>query len=198
MPAIGKILVKILRHSAVKEWGLEIGTDGYIKLDHILKHPRISKLHEFKDIDLEKIKQCVTECKKKRMQLDIRNGIYYIRATQGHSIQSIQPDKLLNPIGIEFTDNVIHGTYLKSIGSILKNGLSRMDRNMIHFTNHTPKSNKVISGMRGSSQVLIYIDLPLAIGDGIKFWISHNGVILSYGNKDGCLEPKYFKKIVYL
>ena len=198
MFSISKILVKILRHSAVKEWGLKIGTDGYIKLDDILKHPRISKLPEFKDINLEKIKQCVAECKKQRMQLDIRNGVYYIRATQGHSIQTIQPDKLLNPIGIEFSDNVIHGTYRKSIGSILKNGLSRMDRNMIHFTNHTPKSNKVISGMRNSSQVLIYIDLPLAIQDGIKFWISHNGVILSSGNKDGCLEPKYFKKIVYL
>lgn len=93
---------------------------------------------------------------------------------------------------------VIHGTYLKNLDEIKQIGLCRMSRNHIHFTHDLPsKLNKnVVSGAKTNAQVFIYIDLEKALADGIKFYKSSNGVILSPGNTEGILEPKYFQKIL--
>jgi len=69
-----------------------------------------------------------------------------------------------------------------------------MSRMHIHCAISEP-NDKVISGMRSSSQVMIYIDMEKAMNDGIKFYMSKNKVILTKGI-DGVLEPKYFKNIV--
>jgi 2'-phosphotransferase len=53
----------------------------------------------------------------------------------------------------------------------------------------------VISGSRKNAQVFIYVDLARALADGIQFYKSANGVILSPGNANGVLEPKYFLRI---
>jgi 2'-phosphotransferase len=49
--------------------------------------------------------------------------------------------------------------------------------------------------MRKSSQILIYIDAEKAMADGIKFYISSNGVILTEGNEEGVLVKEYFLKV---
>ena len=49
--------------------------------------------------------------------------------------------------------------------------------------------------MRASSEVLIFVDVPKAIQDGYKFFLSANGVVLTEGNKDGFLPPEYFKSV---
>jgi len=60
-------------------------------------------------------------------------------------------------------DQVIHGTYYRFWNAIKSNGLSRMRRNHIHFATGLPGDSQVISGMRQSAQVLIYIDVRKAI-----------------------------------
>jgi len=70
-----------------------------------------------------------------------------------------------------------------------------MTRNHIHFAPGLPKEEGVISGMRGSCDIIIEIDLELAMKDNIKFFISTNHVILTEGI-DGVLPPKYFKRIM--
>jgi 2'-phosphotransferase len=49
--------------------------------------------------------------------------------------------------------------------------------------------------MRKSSQVLIYIDTTKAMANGIKFYISANGVILTEGNEEGFLLKEFFEKV---
>jgi len=49
--------------------------------------------------------------------------------------------------------------------------------------------------MRTSSQVLIYINVAKAMEDGIKFYLSANGVILTEGNEEGFLLKEYFEKV---
>lgn len=71
-----------------------------------------------------------------------------------------------------------------------------MNRQHIHLAIGLPSAGNVISGMRSSCQVAIYIDLPKAIKDGIKFYRSANDVILCPGNSDGFLRPKYFLKVI--
>lgn len=70
-----------------------------------------------------------------------------------------------------------------------------MKRNHIHFSKGLSRDKTVVSGIRQSAEIYIYIDWNLAIAGGIKFFRSVNGVILSPGNELGIIEPKYFLKV---
>ena len=70
-----------------------------------------------------------------------------------------------------------------------------MARNHIHFATGMPEEEGVISGMRGTCDIYVEIDLVAAMKDGIKFYISSNNVILTEG-VDGVLSPKYFKNVI--
>jgi len=49
--------------------------------------------------------------------------------------------------------------------------------------------------MRKSSQIMIHIDVQKAIDDGLKFYLSTNGVVLSEGDENGFIAPTYFKRV---
>lgn len=135
---------------------------------------------------------------------------FLIRATQGHSIKSVDAATFLEKLSLSEEDKlpstVVHGTYHSAWPAILESGgLHCMGRNHVHFatgptlesvlplhtdgTSHTVEGLKslglddgrVISGMRRDAQVLIYIDLRKALEAGCPFWRSENGVILSEG-----------------
>lgn len=55
----------------------------------------------------------------------------------------------------------------------------------------------IYSGMRNRCDVAIYINLKLAMDDGIRFYRSANNVILSEGI-DGVISPKYFQEVRFL
>jgi 2'-phosphotransferase len=57
-----------------------------------------------------------------------------------------------------------------------------------------PGSDKVVSGARASSKVLIFVDVAKAMADGVVFYKSRNNVILTRG-LDGVLAPKYFHHV---
>lgn len=69
-----------------------------------------------------------------------------------------------------------------------------MNRTHIHFTNSLPKES-VQSGIRSSCEIYIYIDVPKAMNDGMKFFLSDNNVILTKGI-DNVLPPQYFLKVL--
>ena len=122
----------------------------------------------------------------------------FIRANQGHSIQTIKID--MEPI-LSATDYpiIIHGTNYAAWNLISKDpqGLRRMNRNHIHFATGLLGEEGVISGMRHSCTVLIYIDLVKALSDGILFFKSDNGVVLTEGvNSEGYLPKMYFSNVV--
>jgi 2'-phosphotransferase len=142
---------------------------------------------------------------------------YLIRANQGHSIK-VDTEGLLTPITTEagnVPSVVVHGTDEPSWKLILKSGgLRRMGRNHMHFASGLPvgfcehdadragiaategkEEPPVISGMRRSSTVLIYIEINAALEAGIKFFISENGVILTEGNEKGILPYEFFKRV---
>ncbi|XP_047375267.1 tRNA 2'-phosphotransferase 1 isoform X3 [Sciurus carolinensis] len=56
----------------------------------------------------------------------------------------------------------------------------------------------LVHGMRPNCEVAVFINGPLALADGISFFRSANGVILTPGNNDGFLPPKYFKEALQL
>ena len=55
----------------------------------------------------------------------------------------------------------------------------------------------VLSGMRNSSTLLIYIDIRAALADGVPFFMSSNGVVLSAGDAEtGVVPLKYFERVL--
>jgi len=180
-----KRLCYVLRHGAIKH-NLIIDSTGYIKVSDILN------LTIFKELNLSDITSIVTNDKKSRFSLIIKDGINYICANQGHSSKI---NNLLdsNELLVEIIEPIVpcfHGTYNTCIDSIQKNGLNRMSRGHIHFTNDLHAK----SGIRYDVNVLVYINMEQAMKDGIKFYKSSNNVILSSGI-DGVIKPQYFEKI---
>lgn len=144
---------------------------------------------------------------------------FLIRATQGHSMKSVDAASFLEKLSLSEEDKlpttVAHGTYYSAwLGILSSGGLRCMGRQHVHFatgpslesvlplhadgTTHTEKGQKdlglndspVISGMRRDAQVLIYINLKKALAAGCPFWRSENGVILSEGFDAGADSEK--------
>lgn len=57
------------------------------------------------------------------------------------------------------------------------------------------ENTNLVTGMRNSADIFIYIDLQKALDAGYKFQLSANGVILTAGNEKGFLPPEYFSRV---
>lgn len=201
---LSKSLSYILRHGAVKE-KLPMRADGYLCMKALRSH------NKFRNIKNEDIARIVRENSKQRYTLTYKPDNlgaeqpeftstsnledWFIRANQGHSLKTVEVSltPLLKPD--DFPDNVIHGTNHTAWEKIQNsNALSRMNRNHIHFAPGRLGDEGVISGMRASSDVYIYIDYKKALANGITFFKSANGVILSPGNEKGEISLEYVLK----
>ncbi|KAJ1930408.1 tRNA 2'-phosphotransferase [Tieghemiomyces parasiticus] len=192
---ISKSMSFVLRHGAAKA-GIPMRSDGFVDVDDLLKFPKL------RHVTLEDLQQVVAADQKQRYTLvsvDPNTATqpphWLIRANQGHSlaVKDLQLTPIVSP---EEVPTVIHGSYERNWPSIEVQGLKRMTRNHIHFAPDLPNANGVISGMRTSCDLLIYIDAAKAMGDGIRFYRSPNNVILSEGI-DGVIPPQYFSQVVH-
>jgi len=52
------------------------------------------------------------------------------------------------------------------------------------------------TGMRKSSQILIFVDVQKALDAGVPFYLSANGVILTEGD-EGFISPIYFQRVEF-
>lgn len=185
---IGIALAGTLRHNAVK-MGLTIDTEGYVRLNQLLAHPKFNHVTE------EQIIHIVNMNEKKRFGIKEKDGVKYIRAHQGHStgVASKLDDamiltKLTSPLR-----GCIHGTNSIAWNNIKKTGLKPMSRSHVHFATGL----NAISGIRKSANVIIELDMETAMKDGMEFFQSDNGVVLSRGI-DNVIAPKYFLNVTHL
>ncbi|CDO95394.1 unnamed protein product [Kluyveromyces dobzhanskii CBS 2104] len=179
--SISKSLSYLLRHGAVKE-KLPIDSDGYIPVDKILQHNRIKCLQATRK-DIEEI---VANNDKKRFHLkvDPSTGSLFICATQGHTLKHIAPsDDVLTPIVSteQLSSKLVHGTNIPNCILILESGfIKKMSRNHVHLSpGITGKDSDVVSGMRYSSNVYIYIKRSQEVVDSLKLLNSLNNVYLT-------------------
>jgi 2'-phosphotransferase len=198
-----------LRHQAIAI-GLTITPDGYVPVDEILTstHPKLQ------GATLEEIQKVVETNDKQRYGLAQRpRSAYYaegssdpnttilcIRANQGHSIKIIDPNlllKKLSPEELRILPRIVHGTYSEPWKIIQTHGLNKMNRTHIHFASGLPEADGVISGMRKTCTVYIFVDPVKCADDGIEFYKSDNGVILTSGVNDdeGTLPCTYFSHV---
>ena len=170
-----------LRHG-LDELKLPYDNAGFVKATDLLNHS------QFSNYDINIIKEIAENDKKNRFSIKNVGNIMLIRANQGHNINvgdNIKNDKLLKLI-TQPLSNIYHGSYKQHIKSISENGLSRMSRKHIHMSKLKDFEAKKLS----DSDLIIMIDMPEAIKDGIQFYESENGVILTEGI-NGTLPPKY-------
>ncbi|CAF90715.1 unnamed protein product [Tetraodon nigroviridis] len=191
---LSKSLSYALRHGA-NQMGLQIGSDGFVFVEELLAHP------QFRSYSLEDVERVVNTNDKQRFKLRSHreNGCLQIRASQGHSIKVI--DLELKPVlagSPECPAEAVHGSYLRNWGSIKQQGLSRMNRTHIHLAPGLPGEDGVISGMRKDCDLAVFVDVPKALADGLEFFWSENGVLLTAGNTEGMLPPKYFSRALRL
>lgn len=190
---VSRFMSYVLRHHA-ETYKLDVDKAGYVSTEKFLKV--LQKNFNTEIIDLEYLTKLVETNDKKRYSISDDKTL--IRANQGHSkevAKNLDPESLLTEIkDTSVIKCAVHGTDYKAWLLIKEMGLSKMARQFIHLAKGLPGDTGVISGMRKSCSVRIYIDLDKVLADGIKLWLSDNDVILTAG-VNGILEPKYFKEV---
>ena len=206
---VSKALSYYLRHH-LESLHCPVATDGYVPLAAVLTK------REFRGVSIAEVEEIVRTCPKQRFSLKkgprwsppsstgaappsegASEEEYYIRANQGHSLPSasrfdLKADDLYELIE-EPLSFCAHGTTASVLPLIQTEGLKKMNRTHIHLI-ATPDAR---SGYRRSSDVLIHIDMAAAMRDGIQFYRSANGVVLSEGI-DGVIDPKYIQQVELL
>jgi 2'-phosphotransferase len=86
-----------------------------------------------------------------------------LQLTQNPCLQAVVDPDLVPILLASEIPVVIHGTYFKNWTKIKTEGISRMNRLHIHFSPGEPGDSQVISGMRASCQLYIYIDTEKAL-----------------------------------
>jgi len=104
-----------------------------------------------------------------------------IRARQGHSIDVDVELKEIKPPFILY-----HGTAIRFLESILKEGIKKMSRNYVQLSNDLDTAESV--GSRHGKPVILLINTKKMEEDGIKFYLSANNVVLT-----DYVDPKYIK-----
>jgi 2'-phosphotransferase len=185
---LSKRLSWLLRHGAI-EAGVPIDQHGWVSLADLFAHP------DYAAITMPQLEEAVRDNNKQRFSLDLPGQ--RIRANQGHSLQGIEIDDhvvLTVADARERLPFIVHGTYRKNLASIMRDGLSRMTRQHVHFAK--ADSREVISGMRATCEIVIHVDLARAIEAGLVFVESANGVILTAGDANGRVPPHLFTKVL--
>ncbi|EKM50549.1 uncharacterized protein PHACADRAFT_104132 [Phanerochaete carnosa HHB-10118-sp] len=191
-----KTVTWILRHAAESE-ELELRPDGYARVHDLLDRPKL------KNLTFEALQDMVQKDKKTRCSLiqepdpksDSSEPIWWIGANQGHSMKAIKLD--LQPIRNVSdipTGLAVHGTNTAAWELIKTQGLKKMSRNHIHMAQSAPGPG-VISTGRNFATILIYIDVQKALGAGVQFFLSNNGVVLTEGDGFGSLQPEFFQRV---
>ncbi|CAB1451073.1 unnamed protein product [Pleuronectes platessa] len=191
---LSKSMTYALRHGA-SQMGLQMRADGFLFVEELLAHP------QFRSYSLEDIERVVVTDDKQRFKLRSHpeDGRMEIRANQGHSVQVRDLElKPVLPGSSDYPAEAVHGSYLSKWSSIQQQGLSRMKRTHIHLATGLPGEDGVISGMRTNCDLAVFIDVPKALADGIEFFWSENGVLLTAGDAEGKLLPKYFSRALRL
>lgn len=195
---LSQTLSMLLRHLA-QEKGLLIDACGWVDMEHALAY-----VNSFDGDDAleggfpataEEVREVVLTSDKQRFALrgpphDSKAMVEQIRANQGHTMKCINPD--FAPLSAAELPLALHGTYLDAWEIIKHEGLSRMNRNYVHLAKDLPGESGVISGMRASCKVLIWVDVAAAQRAGLNFGESENGVVLT----EGPIPPSCFSKVI--
>ena len=161
---LSKYISLILRHKP-EAAGIQLDEHGWANVDELIAGINSSG----RNIDMDDLVEIVRTDNKGRYSFNEDKTL--IRANQGHSI----------PVDVELKETVppeylYHGTASRFMDSISKDGLKPMSRLYVHLSQDIETALKV--GKRHGDPVVLRIYSKTMHEDGIKFYLSENGVWL--------------------
>ena len=155
----------ILRHKP-EEIGIALDEHGWANVDELIAGIKATG----REIDMDILKDIVATDEKKRYSFN--NDMTLIRANQGHSI----------PVDVELKEAtppcvLWHGTSERFINAIKQQGIKPMSRLYVHLSSDVQTATKV--GVRHGDCMVLPIDADRMYRDGVKFYLSENGVWLT-------------------
>lgn len=119
MVRLSKALSGLLRHNAAAQ-GVAIRSDGYVLIKDVLAHSR------FKGYTVTQVMEVVDTNEKKRFQVlsDEQGNPEWIRAVQGHSLQTVTDPGLEPLLDASLIPDAVHGT-MHSKWSLIGKGKKR-------------------------------------------------------------------------
>lgn len=155
----------VLRHNPDAA-GVQLDEHGWANVDELIKGINDTG----RRIDIDILDEIVKTDNKQRYFFN--NDKTLIRANQGHSV----------PVDVELEEKqppeyLYHGTADRFMGSIMAEGLKPMSRLYVHLSKDKETATKV--GKRHGKPVVLQIKSEEMWNDGIKFYLSQNGVWLT-------------------
>ncbi|MHA7967590.1 RNA 2'-phosphotransferase [Paenibacillus sp. CAU 1782] len=162
---LSKLMTKMLRHKPV-ESGIELyEEDGSCTVKELLKV--IQALPGWAEVKLTDIERVVRNSDKQRFEIKDER----IRARYGHSYQKITYTPG-NPPEILY-----HGTSTQALPFIMSDGLEPMGRQYVHLSESTLFAS--LAGKRKGELVMLKVNAPKAMAEGIPFYYAGNEVWLA-------------------
>ena len=135
-------------------------------------------------INMEMLEEIVRTDNKGRYSFNENKEL--IRANQGHSINVNVELKEAKP-----PDTLYHGTATKSLENIKRQGIKPMSRVYVHLSKDLDTATNV--GGRHGKCVVLVVDTQRMFDDGLKFYLSENGVWLTK-----YIDWKYIKDVHFI
>lgn len=161
---ISKLMSLVLRHQP-EAIGLQLDENGWANVEELIQKINANGTK----VDVATILIVVETNDKKRFGFNEDKTM--IRANQGHSIEvdlnltpSIPPDILY------------HGTADRFVDSILKEGLTKQQRQHVHLSRQIETAKAV--GTRHGKPIILHINAKAMRDDGHLFYVSENNVWL--------------------
>ena len=173
---LSKFISLILRHKP-EEVGITLDEHGWAKVNDLINGINNSG----RKIDKDVLEEIIRTDNKQRYSFN--EDKTKIRANQGHSIPVVIDFKELEP-----PDTLYHGTATKSIEGMQAQGIKPMSRLYVHLSKDFETAKQV--GSRHGECVVLVINAKKMYKDGIKFYLSENGVWLTES-----VDPKYILSI---
>jgi len=162
---LSRFLSLVLRHDP-GSIGLQLDENGWAKLTDLIA---CMKTHG-KRVDDAMILRVVETSDKQRFRLS-DDGLS-IRANQGHSIAIDLKLEEMDP-----PQWLYHGTAVKSMPAIVREGLRKQSRQHVHLSVDRETAKKV--GSRHGKPVVLEIAAQLMAQHGYRFYRAENGVWLT-------------------
>ena len=160
-----KFLSLVLRHDPSAA-GVSMDPQGWVNVASLLRGMREAGY----PITMSELEQIVAEDNKQRYSFDKFKSS--IRANQGHSVPV--------DLGLEPTvppKELFHGTGVKYMDSIFKEGVKSKSRQYVHLSSDIPTA-RAVGSRHGDPRILI-IDAYRMYLAGYKFYLSENKVWLT-------------------
>jgi putative RNA 2'-phosphotransferase len=162
---VSKYLSKHLRHQP-ERIGLTLEAGGWVRVDELLAACARNQMRVSRD----ELVEVVDRNDKKRFSFD--GAGERIRANQGHSIEV---DLELAPVMPP--DVLYHGTGHRTVETIRREGLKKMNRHHVHLSADLETATRV--GARHGRPVVFIVDAKAMQAAGHTFYRSDNGVYLT-------------------